>query len=466
MDIHPQGHGDGAAADALAEAEAELRSVKTSLAILSQEKDEQGLALNVLRKHMMQSIEQLTLVQQAIDSKVLKKPVRASMAITARDKQRRAAAGVLIARNRALLMSLTHALAGMPSPVDFDSYVFSPEERAALLGSNAGSGAVQTAATTLRGMFERRKQAGRSGADDDDEDDDDSDGGGEQLTGGDSTGMGAHHHHASASAGRGAPPATHRHGSGGPTLLDAAGPSNTARLLSLLGDTVLASSSPSSPAAAAASAAATGGRGGRRRATSDAAASAGDRDGGSGGAQGSAAELDGDGATAHRHGGALSSSSSLVGGGEGDDADSNPVLTIGGLTADDVQRALAAAHLGGVTVAGIARSQAATRAVRHCLRTSRVRGPLSDNPDTLCRILSFLPHADLGRASCEWEELEERRRAGTLSDGLARACAAYLLLQVSAGCGALRRCARTVLSTGISPARCVVVGRGGRALHA
>jgi len=102
--------------DALAEAEAELRSVKTSLAIVSQEKEEQALAVSTLRRHLMRSMEQLTLLQQAIDSKLLRKSVSRSMAITARDKQRRTAAGILVSRNRALLMSLTHALAGMPSP--------------------------------------------------------------------------------------------------------------------------------------------------------------------------------------------------------------------------------------------------------------------------------------------------------------------------------------------------------------
>jgi hypothetical protein len=394
MDLHPQGDGGS---DALAEAEAELRAVKTSLAILSQEKDEQGLSLSVLRKHLMQSMEQLTLLQQAIDSKLLKKPVTRSMAITARDKQRRAAAGVLIARNRALLMSLTHALAGMPSPVDPDSYVFSPEERAALLGSSSSvaSGASGGGASTLRNMFDRSRQAlgggGGGGADDDTDSDAELEGAALQHV------HGTHH-------------TAHRTAvSGGPSL-EAAGSSNTARLLSLLGDTVLQvgdhASSTNSPAAS--------GGGGR--------AGGGSRGGGSiRGRTGSDFTT-----------GALAEADDCHGG--------------GGANGASLRHAAGDTDSLGLIAGGAAgRSQAASRAVRHCLRTSRVRHPLGDNPDVLCRVLSFLPHADLARAAC----------VGRV----------WRLAALRSDCAVFRHLARSVRerSRGAGTFRCVWRGEGHRA---
>ena len=76
---------------------------------------------------------------QAIDTKVLRKPASRGMAaISGRDKTRRDAAGTLMARNRAVLLSLTHQVAGLPSPVDVDSYTFSAEQQSILTGARRG----------------------------------------------------------------------------------------------------------------------------------------------------------------------------------------------------------------------------------------------------------------------------------------------------------------------------------------
>jgi len=122
----------GGGDDRVAETEAQLREAKTSLAMTLQEKDEVQQQASVLRKQLLTAMSQLTLLQQAMDSKLLRKGVARSMAISAKDKQKRLAADQLLVRNKAILMSLTHAVAGLPSPVDISRYDLSAESAAAI----------------------------------------------------------------------------------------------------------------------------------------------------------------------------------------------------------------------------------------------------------------------------------------------------------------------------------------------
>ena len=94
------------------EVESALRVAKTSLAIALSEAAENGAAAAAARRHLVSAVGQLSLIQQALDSKLLRRGgVPRAMALSARDKARAAAADALLARHKAVVAELTHAVA-------------------------------------------------------------------------------------------------------------------------------------------------------------------------------------------------------------------------------------------------------------------------------------------------------------------------------------------------------------------